>query len=148
MNKPVHVNDLFEIQTFGSCRNETKDSILTSRISRGHSPQKERRNFDRETDIQAQLTINGTSHKILDMSSTGLSIEKTTLSKTQNRTGIEIRGQIEYPKDGRWFAQKAIFIIASIPSEDVIRLQTVLLLGWPNRMFQHQDGGCEYEKGH
>ncbi len=131
MHKLAYVNELFEIETrLTSSKNEiTIDSILQSGIRRGHSPQKERRNFDRDNDIQAQLTINGTSHKILDMSSTGLSIEKKTLCKTQNRTGIEIKGQIEYRKNGRWFAQKAIFVIASTPSEDVIRLQTVLLLG-------------------
>lgn len=129
MNKPVHVNDVFEILTVGSSRNETTESIFSSRISRGHSQQKERRSFDRDTDIQAQLIINGTVHKILDMSSTGLSIEKTTITKTQNRRGSEIIGQIEYRKNGQWFTQKAIFVIASTPSEDVIRLQTVLLLG-------------------
>lgn len=129
MNNPVHVNDVFEILTVGSSRNETTEFIFSSRISRGHSQQKERRNFDRENDIEAQLTINGTTHKILEMSSTGLSIEKTTLSKTQNRRASEIKGLIEYRKNGRWFAQKAIFVIASMPSEDVIRLQTVLLLG-------------------
>lgn len=129
MNNPVHVNDVFEILTVGSSRNETTEFIFSSRISRGHSQQKERRNFDRENDIEAQLTINGTTHKILEMSSTGLSIEKTTLSKTQNRRASEIKGLIEYRKNGRWFAQKAIFVIASMRSEDVIRLQTVLLLG-------------------
>lgn len=125
MNKSLHVNDVFEILTVGSNRNETTESIFSSRISRGHAQQKERRSFDRDNEIEAQLTINGTAHKILDMSSTGLSIEKTTLSKTQNRRGSEIKGLIEYRKNGRWLAQKAIMVVASSPAEDVVRLQIV-----------------------